>query len=79
MAAKCGPQHIRSAQRVSRVEMESSNNWQGSKSFEDKYASAAKERLDKGPRELRPPEDDGILKTMKQQYAEKKTSVVTPD
>ena len=45
--------------------MESSGNWTGSKSFEDKYLGYARERLEKGPREARPPEEDEILRTMK--------------
>ena len=38
---------------------------------------AANERLDKGLRKLQPPEDDKILKLMKQQYAERKCTEVT--
>jgi hypothetical protein len=41
LAAKCGPQHIRSAKKISRLEIDTSSNWSGSKSFEDKYIKAA--------------------------------------
>lgn len=36
-----------------------------SKSFEDKYLRSAKDRLDKGVREVVPPQEDMVLKQMK--------------
>ena len=51
-------------------------SWAGSKSFEDKYLNAAKERLDRGVQELKNPGDDKVLQEMKQQYADKKTLMV---
>jgi hypothetical protein len=41
LAAKCGPQHIRSSKKISRLEIDTSSSWSGSKSFEDKYMKAA--------------------------------------
>jgi hypothetical protein len=51
LAAKCGPQHIRSSQKISKYDLENSDKWYGSKSFEEKYVKAANERLNRGPRE----------------------------
>lgn len=66
LAAKCGPQHIRSAKKVSKYDLENPNGqWFGSKSFEDKYVRAATDRISKGIRELVPPEEDKILESMK--------------
>ena len=73
LASKCGPQHIRNASKLSKDELESSDKWSGSKSFVDKYVKAAREKLNAGPRELASPDQDKILISMKQQYAEKKT------
>lgn len=56
LAAKCGPQHLRSAQKLTKDELDNSSQWYGSKSFEDKYVKAAVERLKKGPIELLPPD-----------------------
>lgn len=41
LAAKCGPQHIRGAKKISRIELDTSENWSGSKRFEEKYLRAA--------------------------------------
>jgi hypothetical protein len=41
LAAKCGPQHIRSSRKITRLDLDTSANWSGSKSFEDKYLRAA--------------------------------------
>jgi len=45
LAAKCGPQHIRNAQKLTKDELENSDNWNGSKRFEEKYVKAAKDKL----------------------------------
>jgi len=45
--------------------LESNLQYAGSKTFEDKYLKLARERLDRGPRALIPPEEDPILKDMK--------------
>lgn len=77
LAAKCGPQHIRSAKKVTRFDIDNVNVYSGSKSFEDKYVKQANEKLSKGPRESVPPEEDKLLIEMKTKYAEKKTAEVT--
>lgn len=40
LSAKCGPQHIRAAQKLSKEDLENTDKWQGSKSFEEKYIRA---------------------------------------
>ena len=72
LAAKCGPSHLRHSKRISRSTLESSDAWAGSRNFEDKYTRAARERLDKGVRELVAPSEDPLLKQMKEEYATKK-------
>ena len=62
LAAKCGPQCLRNAKRISRGMAELEGY---SKSFEDKYLRSAKDRLDKGVREVVPPQEDMVLKQMK--------------
>lgn len=73
LASKCGPTHIRNIKNITRSDIDNSLSWAGSKSFEEKYLQAAKERLEKGEQQLKKPEDDKVLQEMKQQYAEKKT------
>lgn len=58
LAAKCGPQHIRSAKKISRFDIDNMGTFQGSKSFEDKYVKTANDRLSRGVRELVPPDQD---------------------
>lgn len=77
LAAKCGPQHIRAAKRLSRQDIDGNGNYAGSKSFEEKYLQAANDRLARGERELVPPEQDKILLECKTRYAQKKTEEVT--
>ena len=50
---------------------------EGSRTFEQKYVQSAKERIEQGIKEVQPPEEDSILKQMKQEYAEKKTETLT--
>ena len=76
LAAKCGPQHLRNAHKITRGVIEQESQWTGSKNFEDKYVRAANERLTIGVRSRPSPQDDEILKNMKQQYAEKKTKII---
>ena len=61
LAAKCGPQHIRAAQKVSRYDIDHSLNYSGSKTFVEKYHKVGADRLAKGERELIPPEQDKLL------------------
>jgi len=77
LAAKCGPQHIRNAKRITRGMIDHEPQWSGSMNFEDKYVRAANERLSAGPRQHLSPKEDELLKSMKQQYAEKKTTIET--
>ena len=75
LAARCGPQHLRNSKIISRSMIES-ESWIVSKNFEDKYLRAAHDRLEKGPRETFNPTEDNLLKSMKQEYAERKTKVI---
>ena len=50
LAAKCGPQHLRNAHKISRNMIDYETQWSGSKNFEDKYLRAAQERLTIGAR-----------------------------
>lgn len=43
-----------------------SSNYSGSKHFEDKYVRAANERISRGPQPLVAPQEDKLLKDMKQ-------------
>lgn len=73
LASKCGPQHLRSAKQLSRDDSDNNLNYMGSKNFEEKYVNAAQTRLRKGPKLVTPPDEDQILKDMKQHYAQSKT------
>lgn len=64
LAAKCGPQHLRSQKRIPRHEFETSV-WSGSKQFEEKYVRCAQDRLIPGPKMLEDPAEDKVLMHMK--------------
>jgi len=51
--------------------------WTGSRNFEDKYLRIARERIDRGIREVLPPHEDNLLKQMKHEYTLKKTEMIT--
>jgi hypothetical protein len=76
LAAKCGPQHLRNARKITRWMIDTEPQWTGSKNYEDKYVRAANERLTIGPQPRPSPQDDEVLRNMKQDYAELKTKVV---
>ena len=51
---------------MSREEINNNLQWVASKTFEERYIGAANDKLDKGPKEMKKPEDDEVLNYMKQ-------------
>jgi len=45
--------------------LETSDNWIGSRNFEEKYTRAAQDRLERGIREVTSPQDDNFLRQWK--------------
>jgi len=58
--------------------LETSDNWIGSRNFEEKYTRAAQDRLERGIREVTSPQEDNFLRQWKQEYTNRKTATITP-
>jgi hypothetical protein len=67
LAAKCGPQHLRN---VSKTGVSLS---QQTSSYQEHYSRAARERIERGVKEVLPPSEDNLLTQMKQEYVDRKT------